>query len=323
MRAWVCERLDGIAGLVLRSDWPDAPDPGPDEVRVMMRAAALNYPDLLMLSGGYQFVPPLPFVPGMEGCATVAAIGARVDPALLGARVLVTARTACLAEALTLPAAAVRAVPAGLDDAGAAAHGVALLTAYVALTERGRLLAGERLLVTGAGGGVGLAAVALGRSLGAHVTAVTTSADKAGLVEAAGAQAVVVAARDGTGMDALKGSMDCVYDPVGGALFASALASLRWGGRYLLIGFVGGRPAPLPLNRVLLKGIEVIGVRAGEQGRQDPAAGARHLAEIDRLAEQRGLRAHIGMTLPFEKLPDAFAAMADGTLAGKAVILMP
>jgi NADPH2:quinone reductase len=231
-------------------------------------------------------------------------------------RVIVGARSGAFAQHITVPASQIRPVPAGLTDAEAAAFTVGALTAWVGLVERGRLTAGEQLLVTGAGGGMGLAAVALAKALGATVTAIASSPARLDAARAAGADRLVAIDRTAPAIDI--GDIDLVFDPVGGPLAMPAIRTLRRGGRYLIIGFAGGRPPPLPLNRALLKEIEIIGVRAGEQGRQDPAAGRRHIAAID--AHAAALRPHIGLSVPLAQGADAFAAMAAGTLVGKAIL---
>lgn len=279
-----------------------------------MAHAALNFPDLLMLSGGYQFKPDLPFVPGGEGSGRVVAAGAGSE-ALLGAEVIVGGR-GCMAERLTLPASGVRLIPAGLSSKEAAGFTVGALTAWVGLMERGRLRPGERVLVTGAGGGMGLAAVGLAAHEGAHVTASASSSDKLEAAHEAGAHDLLAA--DGDGPDFGRDSYDVVFDPVGGSLVMPAIRALRRGGRFLIMGFAGGMPPPFPLNRALLKEIEVIGVRAGEAGRQDPEAGGRHIAAID--ARATAMRPRIGLELPLERAAEAFAAMANRRLTGKAVI---
>ncbi|MFQ3594979.1 MAG: NADPH:quinone oxidoreductase family protein [Sphingomonadaceae bacterium] len=319
MRAWIVAELGGIDALAL-ADLPPAPAPGPSEATVEMLAVGLNYPDLLMLSGGYQYRPALPFTPGMEGVGRIVALGEGLAADLLGARVLVGGRTGLLAEQVTVPLAQLRPAPETLSDAEAAGFTTGALTAWVALVERGRLAAGERLAVLGAGGGMGLAAVALGVALGAEVTAIASAPEKLEAARAAGAHELRVIDRAAPDLAALKDRFDLVFDPVGGALVMPALSALRWGGRYLVIGFVGGPPVRLPLNRLLLKGVEVVGVRAGEAGRRDPAAGRAHIAAIDRLAAAGRLVPHVGMCVPFGQAPDAFRAMAAGTLCGKAIV---
>lgn len=316
MRALVCHGLGPLReGLRYHVDWPEPAQPGPGEVSLQIHAAALNYPDLLMLSGGYQFKPELPFIPGTEGCGTVIAAGAGAE-ALLGQRMIVTARQGMLAERIIVPAANVRPVPPGLDDSEAAGFTVGALTAWVGLIARGRLLPGERVLITGAGGGMGLAAVALAAHHGAHVTAVASSAARLAAAAAAGAHVMHLISREAPEIPAT--GIDLVFDPVGGPLTKPALKTLGRSGRYAIIGFTAGQAPPLALNRVLLNEIEVIGVRAGEHGRQNPRAGASAIRAIDELASV--LRPHIGLSLPLVDGTSAFAAMANASLTGKVVI---
>ena len=319
MRAWTIETLDGLDALKL-VETPEPTPPGPGEATVDMLAVGLNFPDLLMLSGGYQYRPQLPFTPGMEGVGRIVAVGEGVSGDLLGHRMLVGGRTGLLAERLTLPLSSLRDVPEALSDAEAAGFTTGALTAYVAVAERGRLQAGEHLLVLGAGGGMGLAAVSMGKALGAKVTAVASSAEKRAAALEAGADAVLEMDREAPDFAAVKGDIDVVYDPVGGAAVLPALKTLRWNGRYLVIGFVAGAPVKLPTNLALLKGIEVLGVRAGEAGRQDPAAGRRHIAAIDRLAGAGKLKPIVGLEVPLEDAREAFLAMQEGRLVGKAVV---
>lgn len=319
MRAWTVETLDGIDALKL-VDAPEPPPPGPGEATVGMLAVGLNYPDLLMLSGGYQYRPELPFTPGMEGVGRIVAVGEGVSGDLLGHRMLVGGRTGLLAERVTLPLMSLRDVPEALSDAEAAGFTTGALTAWVSLVERGRLQAGEHLLVLGGGGGMGLAAVAMGKALGARVTATASSPEKQAAARAAGADEVLAIDRQAPDLSMLKGEVDVVYDPVGGAAVLPAVKTLRWKGRYLVIGFVAGAPVKLPVNLALLKGIEILGVRAGETARQDPAAGRAHIAAIDRLAGQGALKPLVGMEVPLEGAADAFRAMQAGSLVGKAVV---
>jgi NADPH:quinone reductase len=316
MRALVCHHLaDDRSGLRFEPGWPEPQPPGAGEVTVAISHAALNFPDLLMLSGGYQFRPEVPFIPGTEACGSVVAAGYGAE-AWQGQRVLVGGRGGCFAERLTLPVAAIRAVPADLADAQAAAFTVGALTAWVGLMTRGRLQPGERVLVTGAGGGMGLAAVALAVNEGAHVVAIASTNERLAAARAAGAHDTIRIERAAPTID--RCDIDVVFDPVGGALALPVIGSLARRGRYLVIGFVGGRPGPFALDRALLQEIEVIGVRAGEYARQDPAAGRRHIAAID--ARAAVLRPHIGLSVELSKGAAAFAAMAAGDVLGKAVL---
>jgi len=316
MRAMVCHRLTpDRSGLAFEPDWPEPTPPGAGEVTIAVAHAALNYPDVLMLAGGYQFAPPLPFVPGVEGAGRIVAVGDGVDPTLRGREVIVGSRHGLLAERVTVAVDAVRPCPPGLTLAQGAAFTVAALTAYVGLIRRGRLAAGEQVAVTGAGGGTGLAAVALARAMGATVTAIVSTGIKADAARAAGADTVFVVPR-GTTIPSLP-AVDVVFDPVAGRLTPALLAALNRGGRYLVIGFVGGIAAVTTDNLARAE-IEVIGVRAGEFARRDPAAGRANLAAIDALAPR--LVPHIGWRGPLTAAADAFTAMAAGTLTGKAVV---
>lgn len=322
LKAWVIERLDGIDALDLR-EVPDPAPPGPGEVTVAVSAVGLNYPDLLMLSGGYQYRPPLPFTPGMEGVGRIVAVGEGVSGDLLGHRLLLGGRTGLLAEQVTMPLSALREVPEALDDPEAAGFTTGALTAWVALVPRGRLQPGEHVLVLGAGGGMGLAAVSMAKALGARVTAAASSDAKLAAAERAGADSLLRLDRAAPDLSALKGAVDLLFDPVGGPAVLPALKTLHWGGRYLVIGFVAGAPERVPTNLALLKGIEILGVRAGEAGRQDPALGRRAMHEIDRIAGQGHLRPIVGLQVPFADAPRAFRAMQDGSLVGKAVVRIP
>jgi NADPH2:quinone reductase len=321
MRAWVVEQLGGVDALTL-GDLPEPAAPGANEVTVGVSAVGLNYPDLLMLSGGYQYRPPLPFVPGMEGVGRIIAVGEGVSADLLGHRLLLGGRAGLLAEQVTLPLAALREVPEALSDAQAAGFTTGALTAWMALAARGRIAAGEHCLVLGAGGGMGLAAVAMAKALGALVTAVASGSEKLVAAARAGADHCLQVNRAAPDLSALKGACDLVFDPVGGAAVQPALRTLRRGGRYLVIGFVGGAPVAVPTNLALLKEIEILGVRAGEAGRQDPALGRRALAEIDRLAAAGRITPIVGLEVPFLRAPDAFRAMEAGSLVGKAIVAM-
>ncbi len=316
MRAAVCSTLSpDLSGLALHDDWPDPPLLGPGEVLVAVSHASLNFPDYLMLQGGYQFKPELPFIPGTEGSGTVIAAGPGAE-ALVGQAVMLGARSGLMAERITLSARGLRPVPEGLSMAEAAAFTVGALTAWVGLVERGRLQPGERVLVTGAGGGMGRAAVQLAVHMGAHVVAVASTEARLAQAKAAGAHELILIDRANPVIP--EKDIDLVFDPVAGPLVMPLVKSLRRRGRYAIIGFVGGRGGSVPLNRLLLKEIALIGVRAGEQGRQDPAAGVRHIQEIDARAVY--MKPHIGLELPLSDVRSAFAAMGEGRIDGKCVI---
>ncbi len=324
-RRWLCTALtDDFSGLRLGAEPLRRCAAG--EVQLQVHAAALNFPDLLMARGLYQLKPPLPFVPGLECAGVVTAAAPGLAWPRIGERVVYHAQGGAFADALVVPATAVRAAPAGFDDAEAAAYGAVALTAWVALVRRAQLQPGEVLLVHGASGGTGLAAVQLGRHLGATVIATGRSAARLQAALAAGAQHTVVldggaAALRSAVLDLTAGrGADVVFDPVGGDVFDASLRCIAWGGRLLVVGFASGRIGSVPANLPLIKGFGVLGVRAGEYGRRDPVRGAQNRQAVEALAARGLLRPHIGARFAFEQLPEAYRALAGGTAVGKVVI---
>ncbi len=327
MRAVVCEALAQDFSRVALKDLP-LPEPGAGEVRVRVEAASLNFPDLLMLKGEYQFKPAPPFTVGMDLAGVVDAVGPGVamQP---GQRVAGGAKTGAFADYAICPAASLHPVPEAMSASEAAAYPAAYTTAYVSLVERGQLKAGETLLVHGASGGVGMASVDVGRILGATVIATTASAEKADALKAAGADHVIVlgdkpgdnfreqvkALTNGRGADV-------IFDPVGGDVFDESTRCIAFNGRLLVIGFAGGRIASVNTNIPLIKGFSVIGVRAGEYGRQLPERGRIVRDQIWRWAAEGVTKPKVFAELPFEQWREAFDLMRDRRLVGK-VILKP
>ncbi|HOM14354.1 MAG TPA: NADPH:quinone oxidoreductase family protein [Rubrivivax sp.] len=327
-RVWVCSELrEDFGGLQLREQ-PALPCP-PGQVRVRVLAAALNFPDLLMAQGRYQHRPALPFVPGLEGAGRVVECGDGVGWPARGDAVCWTARLGAFSEELLAPAQELRALPAGFGMAEGAAYGVAALTAWEALVRRGDLQHGETLLVHGAGGGTGLAAVQLGRHLGATVIATASSPAKLDAARAAGATHTLLLAAGAQGLgEAVKTlsggrGADVVFDPVGGDVFDASLHCIAWGGRLLVVGFASGRIGSVSANLPLIKGFAVIGVRAGEAARRDPERGLQNRQAVQALAARGLFRPHIGARFGFEQLPQAYRALAGRGVAGKVVIDMP
>jgi NADPH2:quinone reductase len=240
----------------------------PGEVRITVRAAGVNFPDLLQVAGDYQHKPPLPFVPGFEAAGDIIETAPDVSGWKPGDAVLLRT-SASYAEELVAPANALLPKPADWSWAEAAAFPVCASTAWIALLWRGRLQAGETLLVLGAGGGTGLAAVTLGARSGAQVIAVASSAEKRAAAQKAGAALCIDPVTEGWEKTV---QADVVFDPVGGEMFGTAWRALTPGGRWLVVGFAGGAIPQPPANRLLLKEAELIGVRAGEQARRVPAA---------------------------------------------------
>ncbi|HXV00164.1 MAG TPA: NADPH:quinone oxidoreductase family protein [Caulobacteraceae bacterium] len=321
MRALMVDALGAdYAGCVLRE--VATPRPGPGEVLVRVRAAAVNFPDLLMTRGEYQHKPELPFTPGLELAGEVAAVGGGVEAWRPGDSIVGGGRG--FAEFAVVAAAALRAKPANLSFADAAAYGAAYLTAYVALVRRARAQAGEWLLVHGAAGGVGLACVDLGKALGLKVIAASASEAKLAAVAAEYAPDAVVNVTRGfrETVKAITGGRgaDIIYDPVGGDVFDESVRCIAFEGRLLTIGFTSGRIPTLPVNLALIKGFSLIGVRAGEYGRRFPALGAENQAAIWRLAEEGATHPRVHAELPLAEWRRAFDLLAERQVIGKAVI---
>ncbi len=284
-----------------------------------VKAASLNYPDLLMTRGEYQLKPPLPFTPGMEVAGEVIA-GDGFAP---GAAVVGGTRLGGFAEIVSVDAAAVRPKPAHLSFAEAASVGTAYLTAYVALVRLGMAQAGEWALIHGATGGVGLAAVDLAKALGCRVIAASRSAEKLAVVARDYAPDATVttpgfreAVKEITG-----GGADLIYDPVGGDVFDESTRCIAFGGRLLVVGFTSGRIATVSTNMPLIKGFSVNGVRAGEYGRRFPDKGRENLDAIWRLAAEGRIRPRVHAEYPLADWRAAFEAMRDSRMVGKLVLV--
>jgi NADPH2:quinone reductase len=298
------------------------PGRGAGEVVVRVRAASLNFPDLLMTRGEYQFKPPLPFIAGLEFAGEVV----EADPLsgfAPGDAVYGGNKTGAFAEFAVVPEGALSHVPRGVSMTAAAALGAAYGTAYTALAEIGRLKAGQWVMVHGASGGVGLAAVELARRLGAQVIATTGSPDKIErLREASKADAVILArGRFREQVAELTGGALCelVYDPVGGDVFDESTRCVAFGGKLLVIGFAGGRIAEISTNIPLIKGFAVAGVRAGEYARRFPERGRAIRDAVRGLAARGELHPHIDRVLPLSRWREGFAAMAAREVVGKVV----
>jgi NADPH2:quinone reductase len=292
-------------------------------VRVRVVVAAVNYPDVLLVADRYQISVPPPFVPGSEFAGTVEDIGEGVDGFAVGDRVMGTAMVGAFAEEAVVPVAALRAVPDGMELATAAACGVAHRTAYHALRSVAGLQPGEELVVLGAGGGVGLAAVQLGRELGATVTAVASSADKLEVAAAAGASTLIQHTTEDLRSalrQALPGGADVVVDPVGGRLSEPALRALRFGGRFVTVGYASGEIPRIPLNLVLLKGIQVHGFQFLEFVKHRTDQFQRNEAELMALVAAGRATPHIGATYTLDETAAALRCVADGRAIGKVVI---
>ncbi|WP_036765738.1 NADPH:quinone oxidoreductase family protein [Paracoccus pantotrophus] len=294
--------------------------PGPGEVLVGLRAAALNFADLLMTKGQYQETPPLPFIPGLEGAGEVLAAGAGVALAP-GTRVVVQGQ-GTMAEANLFPAESCHPIPDAMGYDEAAGFLIAYGTSHFALTLRAGLRKGETLAVLGAAGGVGLTAVEIGAALGARVIAVARGADKLAVARAAGASDCIDSETCPDLRAALRdlGGVDVVYDPVGDAPGEAAFGALHPGGRFLVIGFAGGKPPALPLNHALVKNIAIHGFYWGGYRKLDPALLRQDIAALFALYEQGRLRPHVGATLPLERLAEGYELLASRRSTGKVIV---
>jgi NADPH2:quinone reductase len=323
MKALVCRELAAdYAGVALEEQ--AMPEPGAGEVRVRIKAASLNFPDLLMTEGKYQLKPDLPFVLGMEFAGIVDAVGAGVSGFAPGDAVAGGNRIGAFAEYAVVPVAALRSKPDAISFAAAASYGAAYLTAYVALVRRGNLQAGETLLVHGASGGVGLAAVDMGRLLGATVIATSASEDKRRILTEYGADHVLPDAGFRERVKELTGGRgaDVIYDPVGGDVFDESVRCIAFDGRLLIIGFTSGRIPSVNVNMPLIKGFSVVGVRAGEYGRQFPDRGRENMAAIWKWAEEGKVRPRIHAEVPLADWRRAFEMMRGREVVGKVAIVM-
>jgi NADPH2:quinone reductase len=324
MRALVVEDLaPNFAGCAIR-DVP-TPQPAPGEVLVRVRAASVNFPDLLMTRGEYQFKPPLPFTPGLDLAGEVAALGEGVTSLSVGNAVVGGARLGGFAEYAVLSAQALKPKPARLSFAEAAAYGAAYLTAYVALVRRARLEPGEWVLVHGAAGGVGLAAIDLAKALGARVIAASASDEKLAQVQALYAPDAIVNVTGGfrERVKEITGGhgADVIYDPVGGDVFDESVRCIAFDGRLLVIGFTSGRIPTVSVNMPLIKGFSVMGVRAGEYGRQFPEKGRENAEAVWRMADESVIQPHVHAELPLERWREAFELLSARKVVGKAVLV--
>ncbi len=323
MRAIMCREL-GTPDVLTLEDLAE-PEAGPGEVKIAMRAAGLNFPDVLMVAGGYQLKPELPFTPGMEAAGDVVAVGEGVEHVAPGDRVIAALRFGAFAERLVVPAASTMPMPDNWDYPTAAAFKAAYGTAFVGLVRRGQLEAGETLLVHGASGGVGLAAVELGKILGAKVIATGSNDDKLAVVKQYGADHVLNIARAPDFREAVKDltggrGADVIYDPVGGDVFDQSTRCIAWEGRLLVIGFAGGRIPTVSANIPLIKGFSVIGVRAGEYARRAPEKGRENFDTLLAWAAQGRINPHVSHRFPLAEVKAAMQVIIDRQVVGKAVL---
>ncbi|UUX97710.1 NADPH:quinone oxidoreductase family protein [Aquabacterium sp. J223] len=323
MQAWLCEDPTGVESL----RWTDLPDPepGPGEVRIRVQAASLNFPDLLIVQNKYQVKPPLPFVPGAEYSGIVDHVGAEVHHLKPGDRVAALGSTGGFATVACADARRVLALPDHLPFDQAAAFAFTYGTSHHALMDRGALQPGETVLVLGAAGGVGSAAVQIAKAAGARVIAGASTDEKCAFCREIGADATINYGREDL-REALKAltdgrGPDVVYDAVGGDLAEPAFRSIAWRGRYLMVGFAAGGIPSLPLNLPLLKGAAILGVFWGSFTQREPKAFARSIADLLRWQAEGKVQPLIDRRLPMRELPAAYAHMGSRQVRGKVVLV--
>jgi NADPH2:quinone reductase len=324
MQALVVSELAANYGGTALCEVP-TPQPAAGEALVRVKAAAINFPDLLMTRGEYQLKPPLPFIPGMEFSGEVEAVGEGVDAALIGSAVLGANRIGAMAEYAVVAADSLRPKPARLGWAEAAGYRAAYLTAWVSLVRRAQVQPGEWVLVHGSAGGVGLATVDLAKHLGARVIAAGSSPEKLAKVQQLYAPDAIVDVREGfrEQVKAITGGAgaDVIFDPVGGDIFDESTRCIAFDGRLLVIGFTSGRIPSINVNMPLIKGFSVMGVRAGEYGRRFPEKGAENLAMVDAMAADGRISPHVSAALPLAQWREGFDLLANRQVVGKAVLI--
>lgn len=323
MQAWLCENPVGAEAL----QWKELPTPQPKagEVLIEIKAASLNFPDLLIVQNKYQSKPPLPFVPGSEYAGVISAVGDGVTQLKVGQSVACLSGTGGFATHTVAPAALCMPLPPDFPHVDAAAFIMIYATSYHALVDRAQLRAGETVLVLGAAGGVGTSAIQVAKTMGARVIAAASTDEKCELCKSIGADATINYSREDL-RDAIKAltdgkGPDVIYDPVGGDLAEPAFRSIAWRGRYLVIGFASGAIPALPLNLPLLKGASLVGVFWGSFSRHEPKANAAMLAELARWYGQGKIKPVIDRVMPMAELKAAYAHMGSRTVKGKLVMV--
>ena len=323
MKAILCKTYGPPSSLVLE-DIP-SPKPGAKQVRIRIKACAVNFPDTLIIQGLYQFKPPLPFTPGGDVAGIVEEVGAEVKHLKVGDKVFGVVPIGGFAEEVIADAKSTFPIPDGLDFKVASSFMMAYGTSYHALKDRANLQEGESLLVLGASGGVGLAAVELGKMMGARVIAAASTDEKLALCKKYGADEVINytnedlknRAKELTGG---KGA-NVVYDPVGGHYAEAALRATAWKGKFLVVGFPAGIPK-IPLNLALLKGCDIAGVFWGRFTQEEPKLNFQNTAELIGMLQQGKLKPHIDKSYALEEVPQALEDMMNRKVKGKVVIEM-
>jgi NADPH:quinone reductase len=323
MHAWLCEKPTGIDAL----SWQELPTPAPAkaEVLIEIKAASLNFPDILIVQNKYQMKPPLPFVPGSEYAGVVVALGEGVNHLKVGQHVACLSGTGGFATHVVAPAERCMPLPAGFPFVDAAAFIMIYATSHHALVDRAQLKAGETVLVLGAAGGVGTAAIQIAKLMGAKVIAAASTDEKCTLCKTIGADETINYQTENL-RDRLKTltggrGPDVIYDPVGGDFAEPAFRSIAWRGRYLVVGFASGPIPALPFNLALLKGASIVGVFWGDYSRREPKANAAMMAELAQWYGQGKIKPVIEGTMPMAELKAAYAHMGSRGVKGKLVMV--
>jgi len=324
MKAVLCKTLGPARDLVLED--VASPQPRKNEILLDVQAAGVNFPDTLIIEGKYQFQPPLPFSPGGEAAGVVAAVGEKAGALKVGDRVMALTGWGAFAEQVAVPFYNVLPIPASMDFTTAAAFGMTYGTSMHALRQRGQLQAGETLLVLGASGGVGLAAVEIGKAMGARVIAAASSAEKLAVAKVAGADELIdyTQASLREEIKRLTGGqgVDVIYDPVGGELFEQAVRGLAWNGRLLVVGFASGSIPQLAANLVLLKGAAVLGVFWGAFAQRQPEDNAANFKQLFAWHAEGKLKPLVSQTYPLAEAGAAIEKLGQRQAVGKLVVLM-
>ena len=322
MKAVLCKAFGPADSLVLEDI--ASPEAKKNEILLEVHAAGVNFPDTLIIEGKYQFKPPFPFSPGGEAAGVVKAVGEKVSHLKVGDRVMALTGWGSFAEEVAVPGYNVIPVPPSMDFASAAAFGMTYGTSMHALKQRANLQPGETLLVLGASGGVGLAAVEIGKAMGAKVIAAASSAEKLEVAKAAGADELIdySASSLKDEVKRLTGGQgaDVIYDPVGGDLFDQAIRSIAWNGRLLVVGFASGRIPELPVNLCLLKGAAVVGVFWGSFAQRQPQDNAANFQQLFAWHAEGKLKPLVSQTFPLEQAADAINHLAQRKAVGKVVV---
>ncbi len=329
MRAIVCEKFGGPEAVALHAGFPE-PEPGPGEVKVRIAARAVQYVDVLMVAGKYQFRPEPPFVPGGEAAGEVVALGEGVEGVTVGDKVMSSHSPGAFAEYGVCAAAKLAPVPQGFTMEQAAGFRSAYATAYHALIQRGTVQAGETLVVLGAAGGIGLAAIQMGKALGLRVIAVASSEKKRQACIQAGADAAIdygppTDGNPGRFRETIKDmtdgkGADVFWDPLGGWAFEECTRCINWGGRILILGFLAGAPALAKTNHLLIKGASAVGCRVGGLTEFQPDIAAVNVKALVEMAEAGKLNPLVSAVLPLEKAADALQMLIDRTAIGKVIL---